>query len=62
MHSKELIKRLEADGWKKARQDGSHVTLTKEGVREIITIPDPRKDSSKGIIRQAQKISGLKLL
>ncbi|PHM75124.1 type II toxin-antitoxin system HicA family toxin [Xenorhabdus kozodoii] len=62
MSSSELIKRLIADGWVKARQDGSHVTLTKLGVREIITVPHPRKDASKGVIRQAQKNSGLKLL
>ncbi|ETS30082.1 hypothetical protein BB987_20460 [Photorhabdus temperata] len=62
MSSAELIKRLIADGWVKARQDGSHVTLTKSGVAKIITIPHPRKDSSKGVIRQAQNISGLKLL
>ncbi|WP_370630315.1 type II toxin-antitoxin system HicA family toxin [Xenorhabdus sp. PB61.4] len=46
MSSAELIKRLMADGWVKVRQDGSHVTLTKSGVREIITVPHPRKDSS----------------
>ncbi|CDL82341.1 type II toxin-antitoxin system HicA family toxin [Xenorhabdus szentirmaii] len=62
MSSAELIKRLIADGWIKARQDGSHVTLTKSGVMKIITVPHPRKDASKGIIRQAQNISGLKLL
>lgn len=62
MSSAELIKRLMADGWVKQRQDGSHVTLSKPGVRKIITVPHPRKDSSKGIVRQAQEISGLKLL
>ncbi|EMM7533050.1 TPA: type II toxin-antitoxin system HicA family toxin [Citrobacter braakii] len=62
MSSAELIKRLQADGWVKQRTTGSHVTLSKPGVRKIITIPHPRKDSSKGIIRQAQEISGLKLL
>ncbi|MBS9434967.1 type II toxin-antitoxin system HicA family toxin [Photorhabdus hainanensis] len=59
MGSAELIKLLIADGWVKARQDGSHITLTKPGVAKIITIPPPRKDSSKGVIRQAQNISGL---
>lgn len=62
MSSAELIKKLIADGWVKQRQDGSHVTLSKPSVQKIITIPHPRKDSSKGIIRQAQAISGLKLL
>ncbi|MBD2783884.1 type II toxin-antitoxin system HicA family toxin [Xenorhabdus doucetiae] len=62
MSSTELIKRLMANGWIKDRQDGSHVTLTKPGVTKIITVPHPRKDASKGVIRQAQNISGLKLL
>ncbi len=62
MSSAELIKRLIADGWIKQRQTGSHVTLAKPGTEKIITVPHPRKDSSKGIIRQAQQISGLKLL
>ncbi|EBA1658104.1 type II toxin-antitoxin system HicA family toxin, partial [Salmonella enterica] len=60
--SAELIKRLIADGWVKTRQNGSHVTLTKPGVAKIISVPHPRKDSSKGVIRQAQEISGLRLL
>ena len=62
MSSAELIKTLIAAGWVKQRQDGSHVTLSKPGVEKIITIPHPRKDVSKGVVRQAQKISGLKLL
>ncbi|EBU8198043.1 type II toxin-antitoxin system HicA family toxin [Salmonella enterica subsp. enterica serovar Sandiego] len=62
MSSAELIKRLIADGWVKKRQNGSHVTLSKSGVAKIISVPHPRKDSSKGVIRQAQEISGLRLL
>lgn len=62
MSSAELIKRLLSDGWVEQRQTGSHVTLSKPGVRKIITVPHPRKDASKGIVRQAQEISGLKLL
>ncbi|QFH70939.1 type II toxin-antitoxin system HicA family toxin [Enterobacter sp. E76] len=62
MSSAELIKRLIADGWVKQRQTGSHITLSKPGVAKIITIPHPRKDSSKGVVRQAQEISGLRLI
>jgi predicted RNA binding protein YcfA (HicA-like mRNA interferase family) len=51
---------LRKSGGRKAT--GSHVTMTKPGVMKIITIPHPRKDSSKGILRQAQQISGLKLI
>lgn len=62
MSSEELIRKLRADGWLKQRQSGSHMTLSKPGVIKIITVPCPRKDVSKGIIRQAQEISGLTLL
>ncbi|HBM2922475.1 TPA: type II toxin-antitoxin system HicA family toxin [Klebsiella oxytoca] len=62
MSSAELIKKLLADGWIKQRQDGSHITLSKPGIAKIITVPHPRKDASKGILRQAQQISGLKLI
>ncbi|MCX9040106.1 type II toxin-antitoxin system HicA family toxin [Citrobacter portucalensis] len=62
MRSADLIKKLIADGWIEQRQTGSHVTLSKPGVSKIITIPHPRKDASKGVIRQVQEISGLRLL
>ncbi|MCU5775716.1 type II toxin-antitoxin system HicA family toxin [Erwiniaceae bacterium BAC15a-03b] len=62
MSSAELLKRLIADGWVKQRQTGSHITLNKPGVIKVITVPHPRKDSSKGGVRQAQEISGLRLL
>lgn len=62
MSSAELIKRLIADGWVKQRQTGSHLTLNKPGITKIITVPHPRKDVSKGIVRQAQETSGLRLL
>lgn len=60
MDSGTLIKLLEKDGWVKRKQKGtSHITLTKRGVAKIITIPHPRKDSSKGVLRQVKEISGL---
>jgi predicted RNA binding protein YcfA (HicA-like mRNA interferase family) len=67
MESGELIKRLQADGWiiRKSRgkkATGSLVTMTKPEVAKIITIPHPKKDPSKGILRQVQQISGLKLI
>ncbi|POU76083.1 hypothetical protein C3370_03770 [Leclercia sp. LSNIH7] len=62
MSSAELMNILMADGWVKQRQNGSHVTLSKPGVTKNITVPHPRKDASKGVIRQAQRTSGIKLL
>ncbi|MEA9393133.1 type II toxin-antitoxin system HicA family toxin [Acerihabitans sp. TG2] len=63
MESAKLIKLLIDDGWIARKQKAtSHITLEKEGVREIITIPHPRKETSKGVLRQVKKISGLKVI
>ncbi|WP_213990826.1 type II toxin-antitoxin system HicA family toxin [Sodalis sp. dw_96] len=64
MTSGELIKRLHEDGWiirkmGPRKVKGSHVTLTKPGWIKIITISHPRKDVSKGLIKQVQQISGI---
>ncbi|AJI82471.1 YcfA-like protein [Yersinia enterocolitica] len=66
MESGELIKRLQDAGWQirggKKTNDGSHITLCKPGIRKIITLPHPRKELSKGMLRQAQQIAGIKLI
>ena len=60
MKSGDVIKKLEADGWKLQRVSGSHHIFAKDGVAEIITISHPKKDMTIGQIRDAEKISGLK--
>ncbi|WP_413739580.1 type II toxin-antitoxin system HicA family toxin [Sodalis sp. RH14] len=63
MESAKLIKLLINDGWIARKQKASsHITLEKEGVREIIPLPHPRKEISKGVLRQVKKISGLKVI
>ena len=60
MKSGDVIKKLEADGWKLQRVSGSHHIFAKVGVAEIITISHPKKDMTIGQLRDAEKISGLK--
>jgi hypothetical protein psyrps6_01027 len=60
MKSGDVIKKLEADGWKLQRVSGSHHIFAKDGVAEIITISHPKKDMTIGQLRDAEKISGLK--
>lgn len=60
MKSGDVIKKLEADGWKSQRVSGSHHIFAKDGVAEIITISLPKKDMTIGQLRDAEKISGLK--
>lgn len=59
---REIAKRLTNDGWIVVRSCGSHYTYKKEGYREIITIPDHgNKDISIGVIKNAERVSGLTL-
>lgn len=63
MDSAKLIKLLVKHGWIERKQKAtSHITLEKTGVREIITIPHPRKETSKGVLRQIKKIAGLDVI
>jgi len=61
MQSREVIARLERDGWKRVRQRGSHVQLKKDGVAAIVTVPHPRKDLKIGTLRSIERASGVNL-
>lgn len=51
-----LVKALEAEGWKVARQRGSHVRLKKPGHRLALVVPlhkELHKGTLAGILRDA---------
>jgi predicted RNA binding protein YcfA (HicA-like mRNA interferase family) len=57
--SKEVIRALEADGWYRVGQTGSHVHFkhdTKKG-----KVPCPVKDLPIGTLKSIEKASGVKL-
>lgn len=56
--SADIIQRLEKDGWKRVSQKGSHVTLKKEGERNLITVPHPRKALGKSLKRAIARAAG----
>ena len=60
MKTKEIIKKLESEGWVLARQ--SHKQFKKAGVKELITVPDhgSAKEPSIGVINSIKKIAGWK--
>lgn len=62
MTSDEVIKRLEAAGWSVARQKGSHVTLKKDGEPLVVTIPHPRRNLGKSLLKATERISKVGLL
>jgi len=59
--SKEVIRALEANGWYKVGQTGSHVHFKHEAKRGKITVPHPVKDLPIGTLKSIEKASGIKL-
>ena len=55
----EVIRALERTGWEVARQKGSHVSLKKEGVTFLVTVPMHRRDVPRGTLRAIIEDAGL---
>ncbi|MGA7862198.1 MAG: type II toxin-antitoxin system HicA family toxin [Thermoplasmata archaeon] len=56
----EAIKAFRRAGWIVQRQSGSHVSLAKEGVRELIVIPvHGGRSLKRGLLLAAIRTSGL---
>ncbi|HEX8712339.1 MAG TPA: type II toxin-antitoxin system HicA family toxin [Terracidiphilus sp.] len=61
MGSREIIKRLKADGWFEVAQVGSHKQFKHPEKPGRVTVPWPRKDLPIGTILSIEKQSGIKL-
>ena len=59
--SREIIKKLEADGWSHVRTTGDHWHFKKPGNPYLITVVHPRKDNPERYVRKLEKLSGLTL-
>jgi predicted RNA binding protein YcfA (HicA-like mRNA interferase family) len=57
-NSRDIIKRLERDGWVHDRTKGDHHVYKKIGVRDHISITHPRKDVSVGLVIKIYKVAG----
>ena len=58
--SKEIIKILEADGWKLKESDGDHFHFVHSEKRGKVTVTHPVKNIPKGTINSILKQAGLK--
>lgn len=58
--SRQIIKRIEADGWKFHHATGSHHHFTHPTKKGIVTVPHPEKDLKKGTEHSILKQAGLK--
>ena len=59
-NSRDIIRRLEREGWITVRVTGSHHVFKHLDFRDIVTIPHPKKDLGKGLVRAIYKGAGWK--
>ena len=62
MRSRDVIKALEADGWREVTRKGSHAQFKHPAKAGRVTVPDPRRDIPIGTLRSIEKQSGVKLV
>ena len=55
----EVVRALERAGWQVARQKGSHLSLKKEGVAFLVTVPLHRRELPRGTLRAIVEDAGL---
>jgi predicted RNA binding protein YcfA (HicA-like mRNA interferase family) len=55
---KDAVKTLERAGWSVRGQVGSHVMMTKEGIRANLSVPQ-HKELSVGTLRKLIRVAGL---
>jgi predicted RNA binding protein YcfA (HicA-like mRNA interferase family) len=61
MDSREIIRKLLADGWFEVAQTGSHKQFKHATKPGRVTVPSPRKDVPIGTLRSIEKQAGIKL-
>jgi predicted RNA binding protein YcfA (HicA-like mRNA interferase family) len=61
MNSRDIIAALEADGWSKIAQKGSHIQLKHPAKPGRVTVPHPKKDVPLGTLCSIEKQAQLRL-
>jgi predicted RNA binding protein YcfA (HicA-like mRNA interferase family) len=56
-----VIAKLQAHGWRKVRQKGSHRQFKHPTRPGLVTVPYPKRDIPIGTLSSIEKQSGLKL-
>ncbi len=60
MNSKQLVKVLEQNGWTLRGVKGSHHIYTHPVKPSHVSVPHPKSDLGKGVVKQLLKQAGLK--
>ena len=61
MKSRDVIKALEAAGFEKVAQKGSHLQYKHPDRKGRVTVPHPKHDLPIGTLKSIEKQSGVKL-
>jgi predicted RNA binding protein YcfA (HicA-like mRNA interferase family) len=61
MNSRHIIAKLQADGWYRVGQKGSHVQFKHPTEPGRVTVPHPEKDIPMGTVRNIERQAGFKL-
>jgi predicted RNA binding protein YcfA (HicA-like mRNA interferase family) len=61
MRSREVIRRIEADGWFEVRQSGSHKQFRHRTRPGTVTVPHPKAELAIGTLKSIERQSGVKL-
>jgi predicted RNA binding protein YcfA (HicA-like mRNA interferase family) len=61
MRSRDVIRLLEADGWKEVARKGSHAQFKHPMKKGRVTVPDPKRDVPVGTLHSIEKQSGIRI-
>jgi predicted RNA binding protein YcfA (HicA-like mRNA interferase family) len=61
MRSREVIRLLEADGWKEVARKGSHAQFKHPVKKGRVTVPDPKRNLPVGTLRSIERQSGIRI-
>jgi predicted RNA binding protein YcfA (HicA-like mRNA interferase family) len=61
MNSRDVIKQIEADGWFRVAQKGSHVQFKHPAKPGRVTVPHLKRDLAVGTLLNIEKQAGIKL-
>jgi predicted RNA binding protein YcfA (HicA-like mRNA interferase family) len=59
--SREVIRKLQDDGWELKRVSGSHHHFRHATKQGTVTVPHPKKDLPLGTLKSIERQSGVKL-
>jgi predicted RNA binding protein YcfA (HicA-like mRNA interferase family) len=57
-NSRDIIRRLEREGWALIRVTGSHHVFKSPSTGQTLVVPHPKKDLGKGLVRAIYKGAG----